>query len=303
MTVTVTVTTAAKATAVKTTAAKSTAPRAERASTTREAILTAAERLYAEHGVFAVSNRQVSEAAGQGNNAAVGYHFGTKTDLVRAIEQRHRAPIEQLRETMVGAASGSTDLRDWVACLVRPLTDHLAELGNPTWYARFAAQAMTDPAYHGIVVKDALRLVLSGRGRRRHQPVPAGTAARDPLRTQHHGAKPVDAQLRRPRACPGQGCHRGKVLMAGSRLGSHRRDRRDVGRAGDAGRSGVVNVTVDQDRCVSSGMCVMNAPEVFDQRDDDGVVELLAARPGPDHAEETRKAAAACPALAIHIEE
>ena len=151
MTVIVTVTTAAKATA-----AKHKAPRVERASTTREAILTAAERLYAEHGVFAVSNRQVSEAAGQGNNAAVGYHFGTKTDLVRAIEQRHRAPIEQLRETMVGAASGSTDLRDWVACLVRPLTDHLAELGNPTWYARFAAQAMTDPAYHGIVVKDAL---------------------------------------------------------------------------------------------------------------------------------------------------
>ena len=43
-----------------------------------------------------------------------------------------------------------------MACLVRPLTDHLAALGNPTWYARFAAQAMTDPAYHNIVVKDAL---------------------------------------------------------------------------------------------------------------------------------------------------
>jgi AcrR family transcriptional regulator len=130
--------------------------RTERASTTRDAILTAAERLYAEHGVFAVSNRQVSEAAGQGNNAAVGYHFGTKTDLVRAIEQRHRAPIEELRDTMVAAAGDSADLRDWVACLVRPLTDHLADLGNPTWYARFAAQAMTDPAYHGIVVRDAL---------------------------------------------------------------------------------------------------------------------------------------------------
>jgi ferredoxin len=62
-------------------------------------------------------------------------------------------------------------------------------------------------------------------------------------------------------------------------------------------------VSVDQDRCVSSGMCVMNAAEVFDQRDDDGVVELLIDQPGPELAEETRKAAAACPALAIHIEE
>ena len=135
------------------------AARFDRASTTQEAILTAAERLFAEHGVFAVSNRQVSEAAGQGNNAAVGYHFGTKTDLVRAIEQRHRVPIEQLRESMVAEmlqSGAGDDMRSWVACLVRPLTDHLAALGNPTWYARFAAQAMTDPAYYNIVVKDAL---------------------------------------------------------------------------------------------------------------------------------------------------
>lgn len=133
-----------------------TASRTARAEGTQEAILKAAERLYAEHGVFAVSNRQVSEAAGQGNNAAVGYHFGTKTDLVRAIEHKHRGPIEELREQMVADATGSVDLRDWVGCLVRPLTDHLAELGNPTWYARFAAQVMTDPAYHTIVVRDAL---------------------------------------------------------------------------------------------------------------------------------------------------
>jgi ferredoxin len=64
-----------------------------------------------------------------------------------------------------------------------------------------------------------------------------------------------------------------------------------------------VKVIVDQDKCVSSGMCVMNAGDVFDQRDDDGVVELLVDEPGPDQAEETRKAVAACPALAIHIEE
>ncbi|HZE18336.1 MAG TPA: TetR family transcriptional regulator [Mycobacterium sp.] len=132
------------------------AVRAERSIPTREAILAAAERLFAEHGVFAVSNRQVSEAAGQGNNAAVGYHFGTKTDLVRAIEQKHRVPIERLREEMVAEMGDSTDMPDWVACLVRPLTEHLAALGNPTWYARFAAQVMADPAYHHIVVKDAL---------------------------------------------------------------------------------------------------------------------------------------------------
>ena len=89
--------------------------RNDRASSTREAILTAAERLFAEHGVYAVSNRQVSEAAGQGNNAAVGYHFGTKADLVRAIEGKHRLPIDELREQMVARTTESTDLREWVA--------------------------------------------------------------------------------------------------------------------------------------------------------------------------------------------
>ncbi|MEO3760154.1 TetR/AcrR family transcriptional regulator [Mycobacterium sp. B14F4] len=130
--------------------------RTERASITREAILAAAERLFAEHGVYAVSNRQVSEAAGQGNNAAVGYHFGTKADLVRAIEQKHRVSTERLLSRMVTEIGDSTDLRDWVACLVCSLTEHLAQLGNPTWYARFAAQALADPEYHKIVVKGAL---------------------------------------------------------------------------------------------------------------------------------------------------
>src|ERR1700739_1970554 len=133
--------------------------RTDRDSSTQEAILVAAERLYAEHGMFAVSNRQVSEAAGQGNKGAGGYHLGTQAGLGRAIEQKHHGPVEQLREQMVAElldSGGSGQMRDWVACLVRPLTDHLADLGNPTWYARFAAQAMTDPAYYNIIVKGAL---------------------------------------------------------------------------------------------------------------------------------------------------
>src|SRR6478609_219145 len=106
--------------------------------------------------MYAVSNRQISEAANQGNNAAACYRFGTRTDLLRAIESKHRAPIEQLRATMLADIAGSTELRDWVGTLVLPLTDHLAALGTPSWYARFAAQAMADPSYRHVVTKDAL---------------------------------------------------------------------------------------------------------------------------------------------------
>ncbi|WP_217548307.1 TetR/AcrR family transcriptional regulator [Streptomyces sp. GbtcB6] len=130
--------------------------RADQVSATREAILAAAERLFAEQGVYAVSNRQVSEAAGQGNNAAVGYHFGTKADLVRAVAARHFDRIEEIRVRLLAEVGDSDDVRDWVDCLVRPITEHLAGLGGPTWYARFCAQVMTDPALYDIMVEESL---------------------------------------------------------------------------------------------------------------------------------------------------
>ena len=64
-----------------------------------------------------------------------------------------------------------------------------------------------------------------------------------------------------------------------------------------------VKVTVDQNNCASSGNCVMNAPELFDQREDDGVVVLLSEHPSAEQAEGARQAAAACPAQVIQIEE
>ena len=64
-----------------------------------------------------------------------------------------------------------------------------------------------------------------------------------------------------------------------------------------------MKLTVDEDTCVSSGQCALHASEVFDQRDEDGVVVLLNKNPPDELSDEVRKAAVACPALAIHIEE
>lgn len=123
---------------------------------TREVILDAAEMLFAEHGVAAVSNRQVSEAAGQANHFAVGYHFGTKNDLILAIVQRHAPFVERRRQELVEEIKGSSNLRDWLACLVRPTVDHLASLGKPSWFARFTAQVMTDPALRELVISQMI---------------------------------------------------------------------------------------------------------------------------------------------------
>lgn len=129
--------------------------RSPRAEDTRAALIAAAERLFAENGVAAVTHRQITKAANQGNTAAVVYHFGTKEDLVRAIEQRHAGPIEELRRRKLDACQPAT-LRQWVTCLTEPVTEHLAAEGSPSWYARFAAQVMMDPTYQRIVTKNAM---------------------------------------------------------------------------------------------------------------------------------------------------
>ncbi len=64
-----------------------------------------------------------------------------------------------------------------------------------------------------------------------------------------------------------------------------------------------MNIEIDQDRCVGAGQCVLAAPDVFDQRDDDGIVELLDATPPPEQAGASREAAALCPAAAIVVRE
>jgi AcrR family transcriptional regulator len=72
---------------------------AERTSS-RERILVAATRLFAEHGYEATSTRAIAEAVGL-NIATVAYHVGNKADLYHEVMQRaHRAQ----RELVVRAA-------------------------------------------------------------------------------------------------------------------------------------------------------------------------------------------------------
>lgn len=64
-----------------------------------------------------------------------------------------------------------------------------------------------------------------------------------------------------------------------------------------------MKVVVDEDKCVAAGQCVAAAMDVFDQRDEDGIVVLLNEHPTVELADDVRNAAAVCPALAIRIEE
>ncbi|MGX5207379.1 ferredoxin [Streptomyces violaceus] len=64
-----------------------------------------------------------------------------------------------------------------------------------------------------------------------------------------------------------------------------------------------MRVELDEPKCVASGQCVMAAPEVFDQREGDGVAFVLDERPSADSLEEVREAVVICPATAIRLVE
>jgi ferredoxin len=64
-----------------------------------------------------------------------------------------------------------------------------------------------------------------------------------------------------------------------------------------------MKVTVDQDKCCGAGTCVLLAPDVFDQRDEDGIVVLLDETPPEDLHDTVREAVSVCPGVAISVSE
>ncbi|MEU5718009.1 ferredoxin [Streptomyces sp. NPDC020403] len=64
-----------------------------------------------------------------------------------------------------------------------------------------------------------------------------------------------------------------------------------------------MKITVDEDKCCGAGQCALIAPEVFDQRDEDGIVVLLDAEPAVERHAAVRESASVCPAAAILLGE
>ncbi|GAA1967797.1 hypothetical protein GCM10009717_38430 [Agromyces allii] len=99
-----------------------------RGEATRQLILSAAERLFAEHGISAVPLRDIGAEAGQRNHAAVQYHFGDREALVTAIMESRGSESELERADLVaGLMLGGVapTVADVVSAFVRPLAIHI----------------------------------------------------------------------------------------------------------------------------------------------------------------------------------
>jgi ferredoxin len=65
-----------------------------------------------------------------------------------------------------------------------------------------------------------------------------------------------------------------------------------------------MKISIDEGRCIAAGNCVMEAMDLFDQREEDGIVVVLDDSPeGTELQAAARRAAAVCPSHVIAIVE
>lgn len=144
----------------------------------REAILLAAERLFARHGYHSVTIRQIAEQAGV-PLALVGYYFGAKHELFHAVFEQWRGSVDERRASLqraCGAPAGPARLRAIVAAFVEPVLQLRAsadgeayallvarELAYRTPEADRVLTELFDPMAHAFI--DALHQACSGSTR------------------------------------------------------------------------------------------------------------------------------------------
>ncbi|PTR30249.1 TetR family transcriptional regulator [Rhodococcus sp. OK519] len=147
----------------------------------RNALLDAAEELFATDGIDAVSNRRIAEHAGNSNHSAVSYHFGGRDELVRALLDRHTSFARARRAELVAELREDAPITDLLACMILPFTDLLAARPAPSWRARFLQQLRTVPSVAASVAEsvraDPLTDQLILRTRQHFSTVPDGVFA------------------------------------------------------------------------------------------------------------------------------
>jgi AcrR family transcriptional regulator len=117
------------------------------ASDVPDALIRAAERLFAERGSDGVSLREINAAAGATNASAIQYHFGGRSGLVRAVLAKHESGIEARRHAALDAydARGEADVRALAAALVEPLADELGNDDGGLGYLQLVADLYNRP--------------------------------------------------------------------------------------------------------------------------------------------------------------
>ncbi|HET9419697.1 MAG TPA: TetR family transcriptional regulator [Nocardioides sp.] len=104
------------------------------AEETRQRLIEAATRGFAEQGVHSASLLEITRQAGQRNRGAVHYHFGSREGMLVAVLEQHVDMLATREKELLKIArqQPDDDLASAVAAFVRPAV----ELGDLGWEGR-----------------------------------------------------------------------------------------------------------------------------------------------------------------------
>jgi AcrR family transcriptional regulator len=118
------------------------------ADDTRTKLLCAAEQLFAERGVEAVSLREITRAAGARNVIAVQYHFEDRAGVLGAILDKHLPDVDARRHALLDEieAAGIPAARPLAGALVRPLAAKLSDPDGGPAFLQIYAELLNRPS-------------------------------------------------------------------------------------------------------------------------------------------------------------
>lgn len=128
-----------------------------RSRPTRERILDAAERLFAQRGFHGVSIRDITGMAGV-DVALANYHFGSKQGLLEAVflrraEDLNAERLARLDALLAGGGRKPPSLEQIIDAFTHPLLDRSAR-GGPGWKSYFAlvAEVNNSTEFGGVLM-------------------------------------------------------------------------------------------------------------------------------------------------------
>jgi len=116
-----------------------------KADLTRMALIEAAERLIAKKCFADVSTREILEEAGQKNQSALQYHFGSKEGLISATINERTKQTDEVRLQMLSELDAPATMRQIFEALVYPSRDLIQSHAAGTNFIIFLAQALSRP--------------------------------------------------------------------------------------------------------------------------------------------------------------
>lgn len=114
---------------------------------TRQSLIAAAEKLIAKKGLADVSTRDILNEAGQRNQSALQYHFGSKDGLIKATIGARTDEMDSRRKQLLDAITGTPSLEALMDAMVRPIAELASEQRDGRNYLIFLAQAVTRPGF------------------------------------------------------------------------------------------------------------------------------------------------------------